>query len=119
MSIFPFDCDALNDGKHLINRWVNVGEHAVFRHFLVVHCPRKHEKTHAEWRKTPVNSLFCPLKTPENTKKRDVQSRENGGEQRNTIRFSCVDRMFSVYFTCINRALTVRLTPVKQAFSWR
>ena len=63
-----------------------------------------------------MNSLFCPLKTPENTKKRDVQSRENGGEQRNTIRFSCVDRMFSVYFACINRALTVRLTPVKQAF---
>ena len=55
----------------------------------------------------------------ENTKKRDVQSQENGGEQRNTIRFSCVDRMFSVYFACINRALTVRLTPVKQAFSWR
>ena len=55
----------------------------------------------------------------ENTKKRDVQSQENGGEQRNTISFSCVDRMFSVYFACINRALTVRLTPVKQAFSWR
>ena len=53
----------------------------------------------------------------ENTKKRDVQSQENGGEQRNTIRFSCVDRMFSMYFACISRALTVRLTAVKQAFS--
>ena len=98
---------------------MNVGEHAVSRHFLVVHCPRKHEKTHAEWRKKSVNSLFCPLKTAENTKKRDVQSQENGGQQRTTIRFSCVDRMFTVYFVCISRALTGRVTPVKQAFSWR
>ena len=52
----------------------------------------------------------------ENTKKRDVKLLENGDEQRNTIRLSCVDRMFSVYFACI--ALTVRLTQVKQAFSW-
>ena len=53
-----------------------------------------------------VRELFVlPL---ENTKKRDVQSQENGGEQRNTIRFSCVDRMFSVYFACISRALTGR-----------
>ena len=42
----------------------------------------------------------------ENTKKRDVQSQENGGKQRNTIRFSCVDRMLSVYFACISHALT-------------
>ena len=55
----------------------------------------------------------------ENTKKRDVQSQENGGEQRTTIRFSCVDRVFTVYFACISRALTGRVTPVKQAFSWR
>ena len=52
----------------------------------------------------------------ENTKKRDVKSLENGDEQRNTIRLSCVDRMFSVYFACI--ALIFRLTQVKQAFSW-
>ena len=62
-----------------------------------------------------MNSLFCHLKTP---KKRDVKSLENGGEQRNTIRLSCVNRMFSVYFACISRALTIRLTQVKQAFSW-
>ena len=41
---------------------------------------RKHEKTHADWRKTSVNYLFCPWKTPENIKKRDVQSLENGVE---------------------------------------
>ena len=66
-----------------------------------------------------MNSLFCPLKTSENTKKSDVQSQENGGEQQITIRFSCVDRMFSLYFACISGALMSRLTPVKQAFSWR
>ena len=104
MSIFPFDCDALNDGKHLINRWVNVGEHAVFRHFLVVHCLRKHDKTNAEWRKTPVNSLFCPLKTPENTKKRDVQSGKTAVN--NGIRF--VFHVLTVCFPCILHALTVR-----------
>ena len=95
---------------------MNVGKRAVCRHFLVVRCPRQHLKTHAEWRKTSVNSLFYPLKTPENTKIRDVQSLRNGGEQRNTIRLSCVDRMFSVYFACISRASTVRLTPVKPYF---
>ena len=63
-----------------------------------------------------MNSLFYPLKTPENTKKRDVQSLGNGGEQQNTIRLSCVDRMFSVYFACISRASTVRLTSVKPYF---
>lgn len=42
----------------------------------------------------------------ENTKKRDVKSLENCGEQRNTIRSSCVNRMFSVCFACIIRALT-------------
>ena len=42
-----------------------------------------------------------------NTKKRDVKSLENGDEQRNTIRFSCVDRMFSVYFSCILHVLHV------------
>ena len=42
----------------------------------------------------------------ENTKKRDVKSLENCGEQRNTIRSSCVNRMFSVCFTWIIRALT-------------
>ena len=54
----------------------------------------------------------------ENTKKSDVKSLENGGEQRYTIRCSYVNRIFSVYFACISRVLTVRLTPVKQAFSW-
>ena len=41
---------------------------------------KKYEKTHAERQKTSVNSSFCPLKTPENTKKHDVQSLENGGK---------------------------------------
>ena len=91
---------------------MNVGEHAVFRNFLVVRCPRKYEKTHAERQNTSVNSSFCPLKTPENTKKHDVQSLENGRKQRNTICLSWVDHRFSVYFAFINHALTIRLTPV-------
>ena len=37
----------------------------------------------------------------ENTKKRDVKSLENGGEQRNTIRSSGVNRMFSVCFAWV------------------
>ena len=41
----------------------------------------------------------------ENTKKRYVKSLENGDEQRNTIRLSPVDRMFSVYFECILHVL--------------
>ena len=86
--------------------------------FYLFAAPENPRKTQAEWRKTSVNSLFCHLKTPENTKKRDVKSLENGGEQRNTIRSSCVNRMFSVSFAWIIRALTVQLTPVKQAFSW-
>ena len=38
--------------------------------------------------------FVLPLETPENTKKRDVQSLENGGEQRNTICSKCVGGIF-------------------------
>ena len=38
--------------------------------------------------------FVLPLETPENTKKHDVQSLENSGEQRNTICSKCVGGIF-------------------------
>ena len=90
-----------NDGKHLINRWVNVGEHAVSRHFLVVRCPRKREKTHAEWRKMSVNSLFCHLKTPENAMLSHWKTAVNNG-------IRSVPHVLTVCFPCVLLVLSVR-----------
>ena len=92
-----------------------MGEHAVSRHFFSCSLPQKTRENSRRMTENVCEFFVLPL---ENTKKRDVKSLENGGEQRNTILSSCVNRMFSLCFACINRALTVRLTQVKQAFSW-